>query len=156
MGRSYLLGSIAAGFQRTAGFSAQACLEDPVGAVADCEQVLANVHHALGRNYQQIVYVSGLRGVSRGRTHAFLHWLAALDSRPFVFPGVVAGGPMAVAEPADVSVPHGRPIPLWGYWEDPAAMLRDASTPIEGRYRTRTAFPSAEEDACYKMAAAPC
>ena len=61
-------GSIAAGFQRTAGFSAQACLEDPVGAAADCEQVLANVHHALGRNYQQMAYVSGLPGVSRGRT----------------------------------------------------------------------------------------
>jgi len=47
-------GSIAGGSQRTAGFSPQACLADPVGAVGDCERVLANVHHALGRNYQQI------------------------------------------------------------------------------------------------------
>ena len=30
-------------------------------------------------------------------------------------------------------MPHGRPIPIWGYWGDPA-MLRDASTPVEGRY----------------------
>jgi hypothetical protein len=81
-----------AGFQQTAGFSAQVCLEDPVGVTADCEQVLAHVHYALGRNYQQMVYVSGLPGVSRGRTHAFHHWLA-LDARPFVFPGLVAGGP---------------------------------------------------------------
>ncbi len=107
-------GSIAAGFQRTAGFSAQACLEDPVAAAADCEQVLANVHHALGRNYQQIAYVSGLPGVTRGRTHAFHHWLAALDAKPFLFPGLVAGGPIAAPEPADVSVPHGRPDPDLG------------------------------------------
>src|SRR4029077_16616685 len=80
-------GSIAAGFQRTAGFSAQACLEDPVGAAADCEQVLANVQHALGRNYQQMAYVSGLPGVARGRTRAFHHWLATLDARPSFFPG---------------------------------------------------------------------
>lgn len=88
--------------QRTAGFSAQSCLEDPVGAATDCEQVLANVHHALGRNYQQIAYVSGLPGVSCGRSHAFHHWLAALDTRPFVFPGLVAGGPVA-----EVTYPDG-------------------------------------------------
>src|SRR5262249_53992222 len=80
-------GSIAAGFQRTAGFSAPNCLENAVSAAADCEQVLANVHHAFGSNYQLIAYVSGLPGVSRGRSHAFHHWLAALDAKPFVFPG---------------------------------------------------------------------
>jgi endoglucanase len=138
-------GSIAAGFQRTAGFSAQSCLEDPVGAVADCEQVLANVHHALGRNYQQIAYVSGLPGVSRGRSYAFHHWLAALDTRPFVFPGLVAGGPVAEPEPADVSMPHGRPVPIWGYWDDPA-MPRDASTPIEGRYSDSDSWSTNELD----------
>jgi len=138
-------GSIAAGFQRTAGFSAQACLEDPVGAAADCEQVLANVHHALGRNYQQIAYISGLPGVSHGRTHAFHHWLAALDARPFVFPGLVAGGPIAAPEPADISVPHGRPIPIWGYWDDPA-MPRDASTPLEGRYTDNDSWSTNELD----------
>jgi hypothetical protein len=138
-------GSIAAGFQRTAGFSAQSCLEDPVGAAADCEQVLANVHHALGRNYQQIAYVSGLPGVSRGRSHAFHHWLAALDTRPFVFPGLVAGGPVAEPEPADVFVPHGRPIPIWGYWDDPA-MPRVASTPVEGRYSDNDSWSTNELD----------
>jgi len=45
------------------------------------------VHHALGRNYQQMAYVSGLPGVAHGRTHAFHHWLAALDAKPFLFPG---------------------------------------------------------------------
>src|SRR5262245_50012754 len=138
-------GSIAAGFQRTAGFSAQTCLQDPVEAAADCEQVLANVHHALGRNYQQIVYVSGLPGVSRGRTHAFHHWLAALDARPFLFPGLVAGGPNAAPEPSDVAIPHGRPIPIWGYWGDPA-MPRDASTPVEGRYSDNDSWSTNEVD----------
>jgi endoglucanase len=138
-------GSIAAGFQRTAGFSARPCLEDPVEAAADCEQVLANVHYALGRNYQQIAYVSGLPGVFRGRTHAFHHWLATLDARPFVFPGLVAGGPIAAPEPGDVAVPHGRPIPIWGYWGDPA-MPRDASTPLEGRYTDNDSWSTNELD----------
>jgi endoglucanase len=138
-------GSIAAGFQRTAGFSAPACLEDPVGAAADCEQVLANVHHALGRNYQQTAYVSGLPGVTRGRTHGFHHWLAALAARPFLFPGLVAGGPIAEPERGDVSMPHGRPIPVWGYWGDPA-MPRDASTPPEGRYTDNDSWSTNELD----------
>jgi endoglucanase len=138
-------GSLAAGFQRTAGFSAQACLEDPVGAVADCEQVLANVHHALGRNYQRIVYVSGLPGVTRGRTHAFHHWLATLNAKPYLFPGLVAGGPIAAPEPDDISVPYARPVPIWGYWGDPA-MPRDASTPLEGRYTDNDSFSTNELD----------
>jgi endoglucanase len=138
-------GSIAAGFQRTAGFSAQACLADPIGAVADCEQVLANVHHALGRNYQQIVYVSGLPGITRGRTHAFHHWLAALNATPYLFPGIVAGGPIAAPEPADVAVPHNQPIPIWGYWGDPA-MPRDALTPLEGRYTDNDSYSTNELD----------
>ena len=138
-------GSIAAGFQRTAGFSAQVCLEDPVAAAAHCEQVLANVHHALGRNYQQIAYVSGLPGVTRGRTHGFHHWLATLDAKPFLFPGLVAGGPNAAPEPADISVPHGYPRPAWGYWGDPA-MPRNVSTPVEGRYTDNDSWSTNELD----------
>jgi endoglucanase len=138
-------GSIAAGFQRTAGFSAQRCLDDPVGSAADCEQVLANVHHALGRNYQQIAYVSGLAGVTRGRTHAFHHWLAALNAEPYLFPGVVAGGPIAAPETGDVSIPYSRPIPIWGYWGDPA-MPRDLSTPLEGRYTDNDSWSTNELD----------
>jgi endoglucanase len=138
-------GSIAAGFQRTAGFSAQMCLEDPAGAAADCEQVLANVHHALGRNYQRIAYISGLPGVTNGRTHAFHHWLAALNAKPFLFPGMVAGGPIAAPEPGDISVPHASPIPIWGYWGDPA-MPRDAATPLEGRYTDNDSWSTNELD----------
>jgi endoglucanase len=138
-------GSIAAGFQRTAGFTAQPCLANPAEAAADCEQVLANVHHALGRNYQQFVYVSGLPGVSQGRTHAFHHWLAALDAHPFLFPGLVAGGPIAAPELGDVAIPHARPIPIWGYWGDPA-MPRDASTPLEGRYTDNDSWSTNELD----------
>jgi len=138
-------GSIAAGFQRAAGFSIRACLESPDEAAADCEQAMANVHHALGRNYQLMAYVSGLPGVSRSRTRGFHHWLAALDAKPFLFPGLVAGGPIAAPEPNDVSYPHARPIPIWGYWGDPA-MPRDASTPLEGRYTDNDSWSTNEID----------
>jgi endoglucanase len=138
-------GSIAAGFQRTAGFSAPSCLEDSFGAAADCEQVLANVHHAFGRNYQLIAYVSGLPGVSRGRSHAFHHWLATLNAKPYVFPGMVAGGPVSVPEADDISGPQNRPVPFWGYWGDPA-MPRDASTPLEGRYSDNDSWCTNELD----------
>jgi len=136
-------GSIAAGFQRTAGFSAPAWLEDPAGQAPDCEQVLANVHHALGRNLQQLAYLSGLPGVTRGRTHAFHHWLAALDATPFLFPGLVAGGPVAAPEPGDVSRPRGRPVSAWCYWGDPA-MPRDGATPPEGRYTDNDSWSTNE------------
>lgn len=138
-------GSIAAGFHRTAGFSAQVCLENPAEAAADCEQVMANVHHALGRNYQQMAYVSGLPGVTRGRLRGFHHWLAALRAEPFLFPGLVAGGPIAAPEPNDISYPQARPIPIWGYWGDPA-MPRDASTPLEGRYTDNDSWSTNELD----------
>jgi hypothetical protein len=71
--------------------------------------------------------------------------LAALDVRPFVFPGLVAGGPIAAPDPGDVSVPHGRPIPIWGYWGDPA-MRRDTSTPLEGRYTDNDSWSTNELD----------
>jgi endoglucanase len=79
-------GSIAAGFQRTAGFSAQVCLEDPVGAAAHCEQVLANVHHALGRNYQQMAYVSGLQASRAGEPMPFITGWQRLTPRRTSFP----------------------------------------------------------------------
>jgi hypothetical protein len=125
--------------------SAQACLDDPVAAIADCEQVLANVHHVLGRNYQQLAYVSGLPRVTCGQTHAFHHWLAALDARPFLFPGLVAGGAIAAPEPGDIAAPHGRPIPIWGYWGAPA-MPRSTSTPLEGRYTDNDSWSTNELD----------
>jgi len=141
----YVWGSIGAGFQRSGAFSVKACLEDPAGAPADCEQALANVHYALGRNYYQLCYVSGLGGVTRGRARAFHHWLATLDATPFLFPGMVAGGPMEAPVPADASVPHARPIPIWGYWGDPA-LPRDASTPLDGRYTDNDSWSTNEID----------
>jgi hypothetical protein len=42
-------------------------------------------------------------------------------------------------------VPHGRPIPIWGYWGDPA-MPRDASTPLEGRYTDNDSWSTNELD----------
>ena len=141
----YFWGSIAAGFQRTGAFSAKACLEAPVSAAADCEQALSNVHYALGRNYSLLCYVSGLRGVTRGRARAFHHWLATLRATPFLFPGMVAGGPVEAPEPADVSHPRARPVAIWGYWGDPA-MPRDGSTPLDGRYTDNDSWSTNEID----------
>jgi hypothetical protein len=106
-------------------------LEDPLGAAADCEQVLANGHFALARNYQLMTYVSGLSGVTRGRTHAFRHWLGTLDATPFLFPGLVAGGVAPDRGTFPCRTP--RPVPIWGCRGDPA-MPRDASTPLEAHY----------------------
>ncbi len=52
---------------------------------------------------------------------------------------------MAAPEPADISVAYSRPIPVWGYWGDPA-MPRDASTPLEGRYTDNDSWSTNELD----------
>jgi endoglucanase len=133
-------GAVGAGFTRTGSYSIRMCLE---GSAPDCDQALANVHYALGRNYLQTCFISGLPGVTRGRTWAFHHWLAALRAGPYCFPGMVAGGPNAVPESRDVSNPSGWPIPQWGYWGDPA-FPRDASTPAEGRYTDNDSWSTNE------------
>jgi hypothetical protein len=136
-------GSIGAGFTRTGASSIPLCLQVPGPDSPDCAQALANVHHALGRNLLQLVYVSGLPGVSRGREHAFHHWLAALQARPFLFPGLVAGGPNEHPEANDVSRPLARPRPVWGYLGDPA-FLRDERTPYERRYTDNDSWSTNE------------
>lgn len=141
----YFWGSIAAAFQRGAGFAAPGCLADPARAEEACELALSNVHYALGRNSRHLAYVSGLRGVTRGRVRAFHHWLAALEADPFLFPGLVAGGPSADPEPSDRSVPHAWRRPIWGYFGDPA-MPRDAATPVDGRYTDNDSFSTNELD----------
>jgi endoglucanase len=147
----YHWGSIAAGFHRAA-FGAKACLRDPAGASPDCEQALASVHYALGRNSLQLCYVSGLPGVSRGRSHAFHQWLAALRATPFAFPGLVAGGPQEAPVETDVSFPHARPAPVWGYFGDPA-MPRDARTPIDARYTDNDSWSANELDVDWQAVA---
>lgn len=136
-------GSIGAGFTRVAAFSVQRCREDPAAGAADCAQALANLHYALGNNFLQLCYVSGLPGVSHGRAHAFHHWLAALRAEPFLFPGALAGGPNFSPEPADGSNPLARPIPIWGYWGDPANP-RDPSTPLEQRFTDNDSWSTNE------------
>ncbi len=136
-------GSLAAGFVRAGFSSIPRCLEDPTASAADCDQALANVHHLLGRNLLHVVYVSGLPGVTHGRRHAFHHWLAALRAEPYLFPGLVAGGPNDAPEPADGSNPLARPVPIWGYWGDPA-FPRDAATPIEQRYTDNDSYSTNE------------
>src|SRR5262249_31365365 len=136
-------GSIGAAFTRTGFSSIKLCLLDPAKASADCAQALANVHHALGRNYLDLCYLSGLPGITHGHTRAFHHWLATLRADPFLFPGLVAGGPNAVPEAADRSNPLARPVPLWGYFGDPA-FPRDESTPFEGRYTDNDSYSTNE------------
>jgi endoglucanase len=135
-------GSIGAGFTRTALYSIRRCLEDREAA-GDCEQALANVHYALGRNLLQLCYVSGLPGVTRGRVHAFHHWLASLQAQPYCYPGMVAGGPNARPEPNDVSWAAASPLPIWGYFGDPA-FPRDESTPADGRYTDNDSWSTNE------------
>ncbi len=141
----YFWGSIGAGFQRSGAFSSRLCLADRSGAAPDCDQALANVHYALGRNLPQICYVSGLPGVTRGRSRAFHQWLAALRAQPFLFPGLVAGGPVRAPEAMDVSYPQARPIPIWGYWRDPA-MPRAPATPVDSRYADNDSWSTNEID----------
>jgi hypothetical protein len=145
----YHWGSIGAGFERAGAFSATECLADPVGRSADCHQAAGNVHYALGRNSWRIAYINGLPGVTRSRTHAFHHWLAALDATPFVFPGTVAAGPNESPESDDRSVPHARPRAMWGYWDDPA-MPRGESTPIDARFTDNDSFSTNEIDIAWQ------
>ena len=141
-----------AGFERAGGFAVRRCLADPRRASADCDAAASNVHYALGRNLYQLSYINGLPGVTNSRASAFHQWLASLNATPFLFPGMVAGGPNATPEPNDGSVPHARPRSVWGYWGDPA-MPRDASTPMDGRYTDNDSWSTNESDVVWQAAA---
>ena len=138
----YYWGSIADAFSRTGAFNVKLCIEDP-GRVADCEQALASVHYAFGRNFYQYSYVAGIPGVTRGMTSSFHHWLKTLDATPHDFPGMIAGGPSRSPESNDVSYPAARPRAVWGYFGDPA-MPRDANTPLDGRYTDNDSWSTNE------------
>jgi hypothetical protein len=87
------------------------------------------LHHALGRNYQQIVYVSGLPGVTRGRTHAFHHWFATLNAAPYLFPRLWL----------EAQLRHrSRPTSV--------CHTADTSTPLEGRYTANDSWSTNELD----------
>jgi endoglucanase len=137
----YHWGSLGAGFVRAGAFSARACLDD--GTAEDCEQALANLQYVLGRNSLRLCYVSGLPGVTRGVTRSFHHWLATLRAEPQLFPGMIPGGPNAAPPAGDASAPHLRPVPIWGYWGDPANP-RDAATPLDGRYTDNDSWSTNE------------
>ena len=139
-------GSLAAGFVRSGTFNVLPCLTSAGEAAADCQQALDNVHHVLGRNPLHLVYLSGLEGVSHGRAHAFHHWLATLGARPFLPPGLVAGGPNASPEPMDRSQPGARPLPVWGYWGRSSLYPRTAQTPYEERYTDNDSWSTNEID----------
>jgi hypothetical protein len=56
---------------------------------------------------------------------------------------MLAGGPNDSPDPADSSNPLARPIPVWGYWGDPA-FPRDERTPIEERYTDNDSWSTNE------------
>jgi len=103
--------------------------------------------------------VSGLPGVTRAVTGGFHHWLAALRAVPRDMPGLIPGGPNELPRPDDLTVAHARPIPIWGYWDDPA-FPRDGRTPVEGRWTDNDSWstnePSVEweAEAVYHLALA--
>jgi hypothetical protein len=76
------------------------------------------------------------------RTHAFHHW-TALDTKAFLFAGLVAGGPIAAPEPGDIAARPPQSDP--GLLGDPA-MPRDATTPLEGRYTDNDSWSTNELD----------
>lgn len=141
----YIWGSIAAGFERVGAYAVKRCLADPRGEADHCRQALANIDYAFGRNSFQFAYVSGIPGVTRGRQHSFHHWLATLQATPYVFPGLVAGGPNEAPEATDGSRPLARPVSIWGYWGDPS-MPRDSSTPLDQRYTDNDSYSTNEID----------
>lgn len=138
----YVWGSIGIGFERSGGFTARQCVDEPRAGSPYCRQALANVDYLFGRNLYQFAYVSAVPGTSRSRGHAFHHWLASARFTPFLFPGAVAGGPNDVPEPLDGSRPLAR-RPVWGYWDDPA-MPRDATTATDGRFTDNDSWSTNE------------
>ena len=138
----YVWGSLAIGFER-AGLLIARCVADPDAARADCLAALAALDYAFGHNALQFAYVSGLPGATRGRQHAFHHWLASLGATPFLFPGALAGGPNERPEAGDGSRPLARPRPVWGYWDDPA-MPRSTATALDHRYTDNDSWSTNE------------
>ncbi|MFN7981783.1 MAG: glycoside hydrolase family 9 protein [Vicinamibacterales bacterium] len=148
----YIWGSVNAGFERAGAFVVKPCLANSIAARDDCEAAAANVHYAFGRNLYQLSYINGVPGVSHSHERSFHQWLATLNASPFLFPGLVAGGPNEKPEIADDSNPHARPIPVWGYWDDPA-MPRDATTALDGRYTDNDSWSTNEVDIVWQASA---
>ena len=65
---------------------------------------------------------------------------------------MVAGGPNLYPEADDISKPYAWPIPVWGYWGDPA-LPRDAKTPLEGRYTDNDSWSTNELDVDWQASA---
>lgn len=139
----YQWGSLAIAFERVAGALIPQCLTAARADAPACRLATASLDYALGRNPLQLVYVSGLPGVTTGRRHAFHHWLATLEATPFLFPGALAGGPNQSPHELDGSRPLARPRAVWGYWGDPA-MPRHPSTPLDARYTDNDSWSTNE------------
>ena len=90
--------------------------------------------------------------MTRAHGWAFHHWLATLRAEPHCFPGIVAAGPNPRPDRGDASHPSNWPIPIWGYFGDPA-FPRGENTPLEGRYTDNDSW-STNEPAVDMQAAA--
>ncbi len=141
----YYWGALSNAAHRTGEFSWFAYKADTTTRTADRDQLLNNVHYMFGRNYRNISYMSGsdVFGATQWRKEGFHHWMKALHTTPFHFPGAVAGGPNESPSSNDISYPTSTPYPTFGYFGDPR-YPRDGTTPIDGRFTDNDSWSTNE------------
>lgn len=113
------------------------------GRLADRDQAMQSIDYIFGRNFMNQCYVSGIDGVSKPRLRGFHHWMKALNTTPWHFPGALAGGPNEAPDAADRSYPNNQPFPIWGYWGD-TSNARLGRVPIEGRFTDNDSWSTNE------------
>jgi len=139
---AYYWGCTSNGMHRSGQFSWRAYALDTT-RLADRDQGLMNLDYIFGRNFYHLCYVSGIDGVTNGRMRGFHHWMKALNTSPWHFPGALSSGPNQAPEANDISYPAAQPYPIWGYWGDPANP-RTSSTPVEGRFTDNDSWSTNE------------
>jgi endoglucanase len=139
---AYYWGCTSNGMHRSGQFSWRAYALDTT-RIADRDQALLNLDYIFGRNYYNLCYVSGIDGVTRGRVRGFHHWMKALNTTPWHFPGALSSGPNQAPEANDISYPLAQPYPIWGYWGDPA-YPRSGSTVVDGRFTDNDSWSTNE------------
>jgi endoglucanase len=139
---AYYWGCTSNGMHRSGQFSWRAYGLDST-RVADRDQGLMNLDYIFGRNFYHLCYVSGIDGVTNGRLRGFHHWMKALNTFPWHFPGALSSGPNQAPEANDISYPNAQPYPIWGYWGDPENP-RGSSTPVDGRFTDNDSWSTNE------------
>jgi endoglucanase len=124
---SYYWGWSGNTFRWSGEFSWAAYLLDTT-RVSDLDQAMNNLHYVLGRNFLTFCYISGLEGSTHSRVRGFHHWLKALDTIPYNYPGAVGCGP------------NERPDGDDGYYWSTATL----GAPIEARYADNDSWSTNE------------